>query len=238
VRVSPDAAGSASAPGAATLLRVLFFIDETWQTINGSKIGALGAVAIPQDRDNAFCTAIYGMKSKVLGANELMRSELKGQSCFAKAAFTQDAGEPASLLGDGQMPPSSELGLHLAQLGARPLGVGDALQLEPPRFPGLRANVREAEEGERLRLAKTPRLPVPGGEPSELDQPRLLGIQLQGELRQPSAKLRLEPLGVIPVLKAHHAVVRKTRDDHVTMRVLASPLVSPQVKDVVQVDVR
>jgi hypothetical protein len=69
------------------LLRVLFFIDETWQTINGSKIGALGAVAIPQDRYNAFCSAIYGMKSKVLGANELMHSELKGQSCFAKAAF-------------------------------------------------------------------------------------------------------------------------------------------------------
>jgi hypothetical protein len=66
---------------------LLFFIDETWQVVSGRKTGALGAVAIPQDGYNAFCNAIYGMKRTVLGANELMHSELKGQHCFTKAAF-------------------------------------------------------------------------------------------------------------------------------------------------------
>jgi hypothetical protein len=97
--------------------------------------------------------------------------------------------------------------------------------------------VREAEKGERLRLAKTPRLPIPGGEPPELDQPCLLGIQLQAELRDPAAKISKEPLSVIPVLEARHEVVRKPRDDHITMRVLTSPLVSPQVEDVVKVNI-
>ena len=80
--------------------------------------------------------------------------------------------------------------------------------------------------------------PVLGGEPPELDQPRLLGVQLQAELREPCAKIGQEPLGVIPVLEAHHEVVGEAHDDHVTARVPTPPLVGPQVEDVVQVDVR
>ena len=98
--------------------------------------------------------------------------------------------------------------------------------------------MREAQELERLRLAETPLLPLLGGEPPELDQARLLGIQLQAELREPVAKVRPEPLSVIPMLETHHEVVGETHDDHFTARVPSPPLVSPQVKDVVQVDVR
>jgi hypothetical protein len=70
---------------------VLFFVDETWQTIVGRRVGALGAVAIPQNQYNSFCASIYAMKKKVLGASELMHSEIKGQSCFAKSAFKRQA---------------------------------------------------------------------------------------------------------------------------------------------------
>ena len=98
--------------------------------------------------------------------------------------------------------------------------------------------MREAQEPERLRLAETPLCPLLGGEPPEPDQPRLLGVQLQAELREPVAKVRPEPLGIISMLETHHEVVSETRDDNVTARVPSSPLVSPQVKDVVQVDVR
>jgi hypothetical protein len=76
-------------------------------------------------------------------------------------------------------PPDSELGRY-------PLRVGDPLELETP-CPRLRADVREPEIPERLRLAKSPPLAIPGGEPPELDQPRLLGRQLQVELREPAA---------------------------------------------------
>ncbi len=87
--------------------------------------------------------------------------------------------------------------------------------------------MREAQKPERLRLAEPPRLSSLDGEPSELDQPRLLGSQLQTELREPVAKVRPEPLGVIPVLESHHGIIGETHDHYVAARVSTSPLVSP-----------
>ena len=98
--------------------------------------------------------------------------------------------------------------------------------------------MREAEKLERLRLAEPTRLAIPGGVPSELDQPRFLGVQLQAELREPVAQISPEPLGVLPMLKPHHEVISETRDHDVAVRVPSPPLVSPEVEDVVQVDVR
>ena len=98
--------------------------------------------------------------------------------------------------------------------------------------------MREAEKPESLRLAESSRLAIPSGEPPELDKPRLLGVQLQVELREPAAKIRPEPLSVIPILETHHGVVGETHDNHVAARVPLSPLVNPQVEDVVRVDVR
>ncbi len=66
---------------------MLFFVDESWQTIAGREIGALGGVAIPERRYNAFCREVFACKRDVLGAQELSDSELRGNSCFAKSAF-------------------------------------------------------------------------------------------------------------------------------------------------------
>jgi len=66
---------------------MLFFVDETWQTVGTNQVGALGAVAIPTARYNAFCREVFAIKSQVLGAAELTDSEFKGQNCFSKAAF-------------------------------------------------------------------------------------------------------------------------------------------------------
>ena len=148
-----------------------------------------------------------------------------------------DAGEPAPLIGDRQVSASPQLGLDRAQLRWHPLGVGDALEFEPP-VPGLRADVREPQEPEGLRLAETARRSVAGSEPPELDQPRLLVRQFQPERREPSAKIGEEPLGVIPVLEARREIVSKAHENDVPARVPAPPLVGPEVEDVVQVDVR
>ena len=111
----------------------------------------------------------------------------------------------------------------------RRAGRGNGPAATPAPRPGLTL---------RLRLAQATRCPIPGGVPPELDQPCLLGIQLQTELRESVAKLRPEPLGVLPMLKPHHEVIGPAHDDHIAMRVLGPPLVGPQVKDVMQVDVR
>lgn len=63
----------------ARFQRLLFFIDETWQKVAGTRVGALGAVAIPQEQYNGFCGAFYRMKKEILGADELRKSEIKGQ---------------------------------------------------------------------------------------------------------------------------------------------------------------
>lgn len=66
---------------------MLFFIDDSWQTIDGHPVGALGGVVIAAERYNDFCSAFYGIKKDVLGAQELSDSEIKGQAAFAKSAF-------------------------------------------------------------------------------------------------------------------------------------------------------
>src|SRR5664279_1306057 len=64
----------------------------------------------------------------------------------------QDAGEPATLFWNGMMHPLPHFAFDGEQLGAHPFGVGQPRELEPSRLPGLRADMREAEKLERLRL--------------------------------------------------------------------------------------
>jgi hypothetical protein len=79
---------------------VLFFVDESFQTVGGRKVGALGAVAFPDNRYNHFCGWVFKTKRDVLGATELLDCEMKGNDCFAKAAFTHQAqaSSPSALL--------------------------------------------------------------------------------------------------------------------------------------------
>jgi hypothetical protein len=121
------------------------------------------------------------------------------------------------LLGDGQMPALHQRVFDLAQPRPHPLCNRDPLQREAP-LPRLRADVREAEEVERLRPTVATRLSF-GGEPSELDQARLLRVQLQRERREPFAQVNLEPLRVLTMLKAHDEVVREAHDHYVAVRV-------------------
>lgn len=70
---------------------MLWFVDETWQTVADQPVGALGAVAIPVARYNAFCREVYAIKSNLLEATEFTDSEFKAQHSFAKAAFKRQA---------------------------------------------------------------------------------------------------------------------------------------------------
>jgi len=84
---------------------VLFFIDESWQSVGGREIGALGGVVIPEPRYNHFCREVFAFKRDVLGAEELIDSELKGNSCFAKSAFRklEGSGYSSQLEAAGKM---------------------------------------------------------------------------------------------------------------------------------------
>jgi hypothetical protein len=99
-----------------------------------------------------------------------------------------------------------DLGFHLLQFRRQPFPVGFPPYPEPPGRGGL-ADVREPQEPERLRFPLAPRCPSPGGEPPEFNQPGLVRVQLQAELREPSAQVCQEPLGIVLVLEAGDEVV-------------------------------
>jgi hypothetical protein len=79
---------------------------------------------------------------------------------------------------------SPQLGFDLAQLRLQP-PPNRLPHHREPSVPLLPADVREAEEVERLRLPLAGALPTLGREGPELQQPRLLGVQLQAELCEP-----------------------------------------------------
>ena len=119
-----------------------------------------------------------------------------------------------------------------AQEWARPVrqaGRGNGPAATPAPRPG---------PTRRLRLALPTGSTVLGGKAPELDQPGLLARKLKAERRESFAKVGDEPLRVPLVLEPRDVVVGVAHDDHITARVPAPPLVGPEVKDVVQVDVR
>src|SRR5215472_18656206 len=140
------------------------------------------------------------------------------------------------LLRNGEVHASPELLLHFLELGSKPRlhRLPDHREPSPPRLP---ADVREAEKVEGLRLPLASLLPRLSSEAPKLDEPGFLGVQLQTEFREPLAKLTLELLGFVSILKAHHEVVSKANDNHIAPRSPPPPLLDPQIKHVVQIDV-
>src|SRR4029450_7225213 len=88
---------------------------------------------------------------------------------------TDDRGQPLPHLGNRVVPAPAEGLLDLPQLGPNPLAHGLPHQRETP-FPRLAANVRKAEEGERLGLAPCVPLAVLRRVAAELDQAGLFGV--------------------------------------------------------------
>src|SRR5215472_18875814 len=97
-----------------------------------------------------------------------------------------DCTQPRPHLRDRVVQASAELSFHLAQLGLPP--PPDRLpHHREPSIPLLPADMREAEEVERLQLPLPGAAPVLRREWPELQQPRFLGVQPQTKLRQPLA---------------------------------------------------
>jgi hypothetical protein len=95
----------------------------------------------------------------------------------------------------------------------------------------------KTKEIKRLRLSFTLALAVFYCKPSKLDQPRLAFMKLQVKLQKSISEFDQEPFSVFLVLKTYHEIVAKPDNDNITTAVFAPPLVGPQIKHVMQVDV-
>lgn len=107
---------------------------------------------------------------------------------------------------------------------------------EPPR-PRFAATVGKPQKVEGLRLAQSTPSPLDGGIPTELDQPGLLRVQFQPELFEPTAQRFEEPPRFAFVLKTQHTVVRVADHNHIPGGLMSAPVVRPEIKYVMQVEI-
>ena len=146
--------------------------------------------------------------------------------------------QPLAQFGDGFVHPSLKRGFHLVQLRLQSLAYRLPQHRKPSIASLLYADVRKAEEVERLRFPFSTPLPLVDRIPTELQKSRFLGMQFPVELSHSFAEFRSELIGIRFAVKAHHDVVSEAHDDHIAVRVLPTPCLDPQVKHVMKVDVR
>ena len=96
----------------------------------------------------------------------------------------------------------------------------------------------EAQEIERLRPANPCPLPLLRRPAAELDHTGLVGMQGQRKLRQSIPQFRLKPLLISLVFKAGDYVIGIAHQDNVPLGMVTSPPIGPEIKDVMEVDVR
>src|SRR5260221_13684820 len=144
--------------------------------------------------------------------------------------------QPSSLLGNRLMHAPSQFlfdGLQLCP-HAVPPGLPFDLEFAPASFA---ADKGEAQEGEGLRFSEPAPLAVCRRQASKLDQPGLLRMSDSANSCKPLTHLVEEAPGVTLMLEADNEVVGVAHDDHVARSLTPSPALSPEVEDVVQVEV-
>src|SRR5258706_780547 len=145
--------------------------------------------------------------------------------------------QPLALFGDGFVHASLKLGFHLVQLRLQPFADRLPQYRKPPIAPLLHADVRKAEEVERLRFPFSTPLPLVDRIWTKLQQSRLLGMQFQVELSHSFRKFRSELIGIRFAVESHHDVIREAHDDDITVCPLLTPRLDPQVEYVMKIDV-
>lgn len=172
-----------------------------------------------------------------LKPEDVQRVAVRGHAVIADVP-TDHRAQPCADYRNGVVHASSEFGFHRVQLRLQPIANRLPAYREASIAPLLPANVREAEEVKCLRLFESSRRPVLGRIRAEFQQARFLGMQCQVKRPKPFGEFDPEPLGIRLDLESHHDVVDKTHDDDVAVRALLTPGLDPQVKHVVEVDVR
>jgi hypothetical protein len=145
----------------------------------------------------------------------------------------QHAFQPGALRrnGPGQAPPPRVF--DCLPFLAKPL----SNRLAPDRtvpLPRCTACMRATEKVAGRRCALTPPLTPFSRRAPTLDQPRFLRGQCHIALLKAFLKFSPEPFGVVPVCKAHDAIVTVPPDADIPSCVLSPPSVGPHVQDVVQ----
>ena len=172
-----------------------------------------------------------------LKSERAQRLTVHGHSVVADVS-THHRPQPFACVLDGSVHSLSQLGLHRVQLRLLPFTNRLPYDREVTVAPLLPADMREAEEVERLRLPFSAPLPVSSRERSELQEPRFVRMQFELKLPKPLGKFRSKLFGIRFVLEPNHDVVRVPHDDHIAVRLLSTPCLNPQIERVMEIDIR
>src|SRR5438045_7047204 len=112
--------------------------------------------------------------------------------------------------------------LDLPHLGPFAVAAGPPKE-QKPAAPRLAADMGEAQEVERLWLAKPRPLALRRRPAAELDQTGFVRVQGQRKLRQPIPQVCLKPLGMGLVFESGDAVIGIPYHADIPMRVVAQP---------------
>ncbi len=148
------------------------------------------------------------------------------------------APQPASLIRHGLVSHPIEPLADFFYLTPQTLGYGLPLHHESSALEALRTYMCETQEVERFRFPFASALPIPYRQTAKFDQAGLLRVHLQPKALHAPFQLPLESLCIAAVLKPHDKVICVTHDDDLACGVALSPLLHPQVQNIVQVYIR
>src|SRR5215470_2259227 len=171
----------------------------------------------------------YHLKPK-----DLQRGLVHGHSVRAVVS-TNHRLQPLTLLRDGGVHASVKFGFHLVQLRLQPFADRLPQHRKHSIASFLYANVRKAQEVERLRFPFSTPLPVVHRKRTKLQQSRFLGMQLQVELSHSFLEFCPELIGIRFTLEPNDGVIRESHDDHITVRSFPAPRVGPQIEYIMEV---
>ena len=193
--------------------------------------------AIPKDAAFLAAPRKRAMpKPSYLESKKSQRRVVHGHSVISEVS-THYRLQPLAYFGDGCMHAPLKLGFHLVQLRLQSLAYRLPQHRKPSITPLLYADMRKAQEVERLRFPFSTPLPLVDRVRTELQKSRLLGMQFQVELPHSFGEFRPKLIGIRFAVEAHHDVVSESHDDEIAVRSFPTPRLGPQIENVVQVHV-
>ncbi len=162
--------------------------------------------------------------------------EIRGH-CVVGEIAVEHRREPPPLGRDRCMHALTQRRLDLPEPRSHPIAPGLSVEQECATS-GPTADEDETQEHERLRFAQTAPRAALSRVAAKLQQARLLPVRFEPKLLEPRSHRVPEAPCIGFVLKADNDVVGIAHDNHVARCLPPSPLLGPQVEDIVQVHVR
>src|SRR5215213_10204788 len=144
--------------------------------------------------------------------------------------------QPSTHLRHRIVQPLAQFHFDFLQLSAFPLTHRPPQHRELP-LSRLATDMREAKKVEALGFPLCTRFSLLDRKATKLNHARFLGMQFQFELGEALCQFMMKLLSVLLVLKAHHEVISPADHYHRAFGLCLTPVLHPEVKHVVQVDV-